>query len=112
MCLCKCYRKQLEKKRWGSEEEEISGNRTRYCRPLEIEHVVDEIRERCRNLDFKFPIFNELEAIYSLAKIAELIKQALALLSQATIHQRMRVFQCHPVLQIGKMLVPTVLPIM
>jgi hypothetical protein len=71
MCLCKCYRKQLEKKRWGSEEEEISGNRTRYFRPLEIEHVVDESRERCRNLDIKFPIFNELEAIYSLAKIAE-----------------------------------------
>jgi hypothetical protein len=100
MCLCKCYRKQLEKKRWGSEEEEISGNRTRYCRPLEIEHVVDEIRERWRNLDFKFPIFNELEAIYSLAKIAELIKQAL--FSQATIHQRMRVFQCHQVLQSAK----------
>ncbi|KAJ6372936.1 hypothetical protein OIU76_027301 [Salix suchowensis] len=65
------FRKQLESKRWESAEEEISGNKTRYFRPSEIQHLVDESREGCRDLDSKFPIFNELEAIYSLARIAE-----------------------------------------
>ncbi|CAK7352804.1 unnamed protein product [Dovyalis caffra] len=76
MCLCKCYRKQLDKQRSGSEERETNGNKISYFRPLQIEQVVDESSERCKNLDSKFPLFNELEAIYSLAKIAEANIQA------------------------------------
>lgn len=74
MCLCKCYRNPLDrgnnKQHSENEAQKIQGNKTRCYKPLYIQPV-DESSERCKNLDNKYPLFGELEAIYSLAKIAE-----------------------------------------
>ncbi|KAF9680954.1 hypothetical protein SADUNF_Sadunf06G0175200 [Salix dunnii] len=62
--------KQLDQRN-GSEEQEVNETKASYFRPLEIEKVVDESSEGCKDLESKFPLFNELEAIYSLAQSAE-----------------------------------------
>ncbi|KAJ6698231.1 TRIHELIX TRANSCRIPTION FACTOR GTL2 [Salix purpurea] len=63
--------KQLNKQRNGSEEQEVNESKSSYFRPLEMDQVVDESSEGCKILESKCPLFNELEAIYSLAQIAE-----------------------------------------
>ncbi|XP_011019357.1 PREDICTED: trihelix transcription factor GTL1-like [Populus euphratica] len=63
--------KQLNKQLSGNEEKEINESKTSYFSPLDMEQVVDGSSEGCKNLESKFPLFNELQAIYSLAQIAE-----------------------------------------
>lgn len=70
MCLYKCYRKPLNKQHRENEDQEINGNEknNKFYKPS---HIVDGSSERCRNLENKSPLFNELEAIYNFAKIAD-----------------------------------------